>query len=202
MPTFTNPHTDNDLTRLRELLSETLKRSGVTPNLTKEGDLKLLNLACGRADETEVLADVFGHHTEAIHMTGLDIRAREIGEARERWKNLPPRASADFLVQDASKLGQLKELGSEFDIAFMRHQNYWNGDTTWTQIYDEALHRLDKQGLLVITSYFDREHRLALDAIQGLGAELICSERNNDSRIVTDAPGKSVDRHVAVFRKP
>jgi len=99
-------------------------------------------------------------------------------------------------------LGQLKELGSEFDIAFMRHQNYWNGDTTWTQIYDQALHRLDEQGLLVITSYFDREHRLALDAIQGLGAELICSERNNDSRIVTDAPGKSVDRHVAVFRKP
>ena len=114
MSSFTNPHTDNDLTRLREFLSETLKRSGVAPNPTTAGDLKLLNLACGRADETAVLADVFGHHAEAIHMTGLDIRAREIGEARERWKNLPPRANADFLVQDASKLAQLKELGSAF----------------------------------------------------------------------------------------
>ena len=83
----------------------------------------------------------------------------------------------------------------------MRHQNFWNGDMTWTKIYDEALHRLDENGLFVITSYFDREHKLALDAIQSLGAQLVCSERNPHSRQLGDAPNKSVDRHVAVFRK-
>ena len=163
---------------------------------------QLLNLACGRADETKVLADVFGHDADSIHLTGIDIRTREIGEARERWSKLSDNASAEFLVQDASQLAQLKQLDHQFDVAFMRHQNFWNGDTTWTKIYDEALHRLDDDGLLVITSYFDREHRLALEAIQGLGAELVCSERNLDSRIITDAPNKSVDRHIAIFRKP
>jgi len=205
MTSFSHAHTDKDLKRLRQFLTDTLKKSGVQiprqPSDPSDG-MQLLNLACGRADETEVLADVFGSKSDSIHLTGVDIRTREIGEAKERWKKLPNKANADFLVQDASQLGHLKQLGSAFDIAFMRHQNFWNGDTTWTKIYDEALHRLDDDGLLVITSYFDHEHRLALDAIQGLGAELVCSERNSDSRIITDAPNKSVDRHLAIFRKP
>lgn len=202
MSSFSHAHTDKDLKRLKELLTQTLKKSGLTmPGAGKRG-LELLNLACGRADETAVLADVFGKKADSIHLTGIDIRDREIGEARERWQKLAGGASADFLVQDASQLSQLSELCKRFDVAFMRHQNFWNGDMTWTKIYDEALHRLDQDGLLVITSYFDREHRLALEAIQGLGAELVCSERNQHSRMLTDAPGKSVDRHIAVFRKP
>jgi SAM-dependent methyltransferase len=202
MASFSNVHTTRDLTRLSQFLTQTLEKAGVTvPDSSGDG-IRLLNLACGRADETEVLAKVFGHKADAIHLTGIDIRAREIAEAGERWKKLPDGASADFFVQDASQLGHLKELGKNFDIAFMRHQNFWNGDMTWTRIYDEALHRLDEDGLLVITSYFDREHRLALDAIQRLGAELVCSERNQHSRVICDAPNKSVDRHIAVFRKP
>ena len=199
---FANPHTCNDLKRLREFLTETLKKSGKPAQTPPEKPVQLLNLACGRADETSVLADVFGHGPEGIHLTGLDIRDREIGEARERWQKLHGQAAADFLVQDASKLSDLHELDDNFDVAFMRHQNFWNGDTTWSKIYDQALHRLNQDGMLVITSYFDREHQLALDAIQGLGAQLVCSERNTDSRILTDAPQKSVDRHIAIFKKP
>ncbi|MGB1873940.1 MAG: methyltransferase domain-containing protein [Akkermansiaceae bacterium] len=202
MASFSHAHTDEDLKRLKELLTHTLKKSGISMPGAGESGLELLNLACGRADETAVLADVFGKKADSIHLTGIDIRDREIGEARERWQELAGSASADFLVQDASQLSQLNELCKRFDVAFMRHQNFWNGDMTWTKIYDEALHRLDENGLLVITSYFDREHRLALEAIQGLGAELVCSERNQHSRVLTDAPGKSVDRHIAVFRKP
>lgn len=202
MSNFSHAHTDQDLTRLRQFLKETLNKSGADISEDLSKSKQLLNLACGRADETKVLADVFGRNSESIHLTGIDIRTREIGEAKERWSKLSGKASADFLVQDASQLSQLKELDHQFDIAFMRHQNFWNGDTTWTKIYDQALHRLDDEGLLVITSYFDHEHRLALDAIQGLGAELLCTERNLDSRIITDAPNKSVDRHIAIFRKP
>jgi len=202
MSNFSHAHTDQDLTRLRQFLKETLNKSGADISGDLSKSKQLLNLACGRADETKVLADVFGRNSESIHLTGIDIRTREIGEAKERWSKLSGKASADFLVQDASQLSQLKELDHQFDIAFMRHQNFWNGDTTWTKIYDQALHRLNDEGLLVITSYFDREHRLALDAIQGLGAELLCTERNLDSRIITDAPNKSVDRHIAIFRKP
>lgn len=202
MSAFSNSHTEKDLKRLRQFLTETLQKPAVGIPTNPAGDIQLLNLACGRADETQILADVFGENANSIHLTGIDIRDREISEAKERWEKLSNQASADFFVQDASQLAQLKQLEKKFDVAFMRHQNFWNGDKTWTKIYDEALHRLDDDGLLVITSYFDREHRLALDAIQALGAELVCTERNHDSRIITDAPNKSVDRHVAVFRKP
>jgi SAM-dependent methyltransferase len=163
--------------------------------------MSLLNLACGRADETGVLADVFGK--KGIDITGMDIRDRELDMARERWgKLLPSKANAEFHVQNGTTLNNLKELQDDFDVVFMRHQNYWNGDTTWQQIYDQALHRLDQDGRLVITSYFDREHHLALEAIQSLGAELVTDIRNENSRTLSDAPGKSVDRHIAVFRKP
>jgi len=199
---FSNQCTTSDLVRLKQFLNESLGKAGVQLPAGKQ--TQLLNLACGRADESAVLADVFGK--DGISLTGLDIRNREIGEAQERWKKfLPENAEADFLVQDCAKLGDLSALPDNFNIAFMRHQNFWNGDTTWNKIYDEALHRLDDDGLLVITSYFDREHQLALDAIQGLGAELVLTEKNAKSRSLHDVPAgvqKSVDRHVAIFRKP
>ncbi|MEM9283380.1 MAG: hypothetical protein AAGA96_16275, partial [Verrucomicrobiota bacterium] len=66
--------------------------------------------------------------------------------------------------------------------------------------YDEALTKLDDDGRLIITSYFDKEHELALEAIQRLGGELIRTEQNLESRKLP-TQGKSVDRHVAIFRR-
>ncbi len=197
---FSNSSTTSDLVRLKQFLNESLYKAGVdVPDQSR-----LLNLACGRADESAVLTDVFGKN--GIQLTGLDIRTREIYEAQERWKKyLPENAEAEFLVQDCSKLGDLQTLPDDFNIAFMRHQNFWNGDNTWNKIYDEALHRLDENGYLVITSYFDREHQLALDAIQNLGAELVLTEQNSQSRSIHDVPPgveKSIDRHLAIFKKP
>ena len=197
---FSNSSTTSDLVRLKQFLNESLHKAGVdVPEQSR-----LLNLACGRADESAVLADVFGK--KGIQLTGLDIRTREIHEAQERWKKyLPENAEAEFLVQDCSKLGDLQTLPDDFNIAFMRHQNFWNGDNTWNKIYDEALHRLDENGYLVITPYFDREHKLALDAIQNLGAELVLTEQNSQSRSIHDVPPgveKSIDRHLAIFKKP
>jgi hypothetical protein len=53
----------------------------------------------------------------------------------------------------------------------------------------------------VITSYFDVEHRLALRALEALGMEVVSNRRNKASRALKDAPGKSVDRWVAVLRQ-
>jgi uncharacterized lipoprotein len=55
--------------------------------------------------------------------------------------------------------------------------------------------------MLVITSYFDVEHRLALRALESLGMEVVSNKRNKASRALSDAPGKSVDRWVAVLRQ-
>lgn len=192
---FSNPNTDDDLEILEKLLESLLE-----PHLGKDhANLRILNLACGRADESGVLHKILSPCTAELTMIGVDIRDREIAEARQRWKSLH-NTQSDFLVQDASKLHEVAALSQPFDIAFMRHQNFWNGDLTWHRIYDNALHRLKAGGLLFITSYFDREHFLALQAIQSLGAKLIHTVRNPHSRPVPDAPGKSVDRHIAIFR--
>ncbi|MGJ8675918.1 MAG: class I SAM-dependent methyltransferase [Akkermansiaceae bacterium] len=203
---FKNPHTAADLTRLRDFLKETLSKTDIAKD---PQSLQLLNLACGRADETAVLAEVFGGLAQEISITGVDIRDREIDTARERWKQLASaecvseaEMNLEFFVQDGSKLSDVKGLSDQFDIAFMRHQNFYDGDTTWSKIYDEALHRLHDGGHLVITSYFDLEHKLALRALQNLGAELVHTERNLLSRKLLDVPHKTVDRHLAIFKKP
>jgi hypothetical protein len=103
-------------------------------------------------------------------------------------------------VEDASKLDRNREIGGEFDLAFMRHQNFWDEPQVWKRIFEQGLAKLSDEGLLVITSYFDREHELAQRAITEAGGELIVTERNLES-LELAYPGKSVDRHIAVFRK-
>ena len=175
------------------------------PHLTAGKDhLSLLNVACGRGDETGVLAKVLGSQAGAAHMQGLDIRAAQIGQANSRWKQeLPKIASnvtADFITHRGDRLEDLGELETP-DLAFLRHQNFWNDRPVWTKIFDQTLDRLDDDGLLVITSYFDKEHELAVEALKKLGAVQVGSLTNSNSRSLSDAPGKSVDKHLAVFKK-
>ena len=61
---FSNSSTTSDLVRLKQFLNESLYKAGVdVPDQSR-----LLNLACGRADESAVLADVFGKN--GIQLTG------------------------------------------------------------------------------------------------------------------------------------
>ena len=185
-----------DLSQLQSLLTPLISQN----LLNRENEhIRILNLACGRADESGILKKILQPYTQHLHITGVDIRDRELDTARSIWRS-DDSTQFDFLHQDATKLDEIAQLSAPFDIAFMRHQNYWNGDLTWKRIYDSALHRLKSQGLLIITSYFDREHILALTAIQQLGATLITTIRNPSSRTINDAPNKSVDRHIAVFK--
>lgn len=183
-----------DMARLRGLLKE-----GLEPNLKPTGDMRILNLACGRCDEAGTLISVGqdlagGGHVE---MVGADIRIREIRQAREQHANLP----AKFLIEDATKIDQHKELGDDFNMVFLRHQNFWHGQELWKKIFDQGIAKLRPDGMLVITSYFDVEHKLALKALDALGMEVVSNKRNKASRALADAPGKSVDRWVAVLRR-
>ena len=176
-------------------------RDLLDPHLSEKEHLSLLNLACGRGDETGVLAKLLAEKSKSVHLQGLDIRAAEIDQANSRRKKqLGKNISADFITHRGDQLRELSEVGSP-DIAFLRHQNYWNDKPVWTKIFDQALERLDEDGLLVITSYFDKEHELAAKALKNLGAIQIGSIINPNTRALSDAPGKSVDKHLAVFRK-
>lgn len=208
-----------DLERLRRMLRKVVDKDhdfvkrrleqGAQPKLGTE-EARVLDIACGDCREAEVLSDFAAELKGAPHvdvsLTGMDVRAREIADAARNFgKKRGPseergRREFEFRVGDATKLGDHNELGGEFDLVFLRHQNYWNGARDWQEIFDHALEKTGEEGRLVITSYFDKEHALALDAIQRLGGELIATEFNSETREL-DVPGKSMDRHVAIFRK-
>jgi chemotaxis methyl-accepting protein methylase len=188
------PPITEDMAKLKAML-----RQMVAPHLpAARRDLQILNLACGRCDEAETLVSLGKEITQGgdVRLVGADIRIREIRQARETHSKLP----AEFLIQDASKLGEHKQLGEEFDVVFLRHQNFWHGQELWKKIFDQGRAKLGKNGVLVITSYFDVEHRLALAALEAMGMEVVSNKRNKASRALKDAPGKSVDRWVAVLR--
>ncbi len=205
--------TAEDLRKLRKMLrrvtsgdDETVRR-----RLAVKNEARILDLACGDCHEAEVLTDFLAElkapgDDKAVKLTGIDVRAREIADANRRFggkrklQGKPGLQECEFFTGDATKLDGHEELGGDFDLVFMRHQNYWNGAKTWEEIYDQALNKLDEDGRLIITSYFDKEHQLALEAIQRLGGELIKSEFNPETReLITE--GKSVDRHVAIFKR-
>jgi hypothetical protein len=178
---------------------DALLREKVSPHLMGAAgkDLRLLNIACGQCDEAETLVNFAKAQTTGdVKLIGADIRIREILQARENHAHLP----AEFLLEDATKLSQHKELGENFDMVLLRHQNYWHGPELWKRIFEEGLTKTGDDGLLVITSYFDKEHHLALDALQKLGAELVLTHHNEDSRKLL-TPSKFVDKHLAVLRR-
>ena len=188
--------------RLEKLLTKLLHKSGLNVDTSKT--TQILNVACGECREAETLVKVVQQipgleGVPPVRFLGTDLRDREIEDAANRFRNRQ-NTRFEFLVEDASKLDRNREIGSEFDLAFMRHQNFWDEPKVWRRIFEQGLDKLSDEGLLVITSYFDREHELALKAIAEVGGELIITERNIDS-IELKYPGKSVDRHVAVFRR-
>ncbi len=193
---------------LDRVLRRVLKKSGLAmprgASAGGPGPLQILDLACGSCREAGTLVEVFRDFEGAdrdVRLVGADIRDRELEEAAARARLAGrSRDQFEFLTENCAKLDRHRELGGDFDVTFLRHQNYWNDKPVWQRIFEQGLEKLKDDGLLVITSYFDREHALALKALERAGAELIVTEQNETSRLL-DTPGKSVDRHVAVFRK-
>ena len=196
-----------DMLRLRRLLERTVPAlPGTADGSASARGVSILNVACGACDEARTLSEFLaarhagpGGRPTPTSLVGLDIRERELDEARERFRN-SPMATFEFLRADASRPGAAGDPGRTFDTVFLRHQNLYNGGTLWRRIFEQALDRLDESGSLIITSYFDREHDLAVRAFESLGAELIANQRNRNTRPLP-FPGKSVDRHIAVFRR-
>ena len=178
---------------------DSLLRENVAPHLSRKARraMRILNLACGQCDEAETLVNFAkSQATGDVYLIGADIRIREILQARERHAGLP----AEFLLEDATKLKAHKEIGEDFNMVLLRHQNFWHGPELWKRIFEQGLDKAGDDGLLVITSYFDKEHQLALEALQELGAELVGTRRNPHARKLA-TPGKFVDGQIAVLRR-
>jgi SAM-dependent methyltransferase len=191
---FRHPETRADVTRLQILLRDALSAICFHP----QGDLAVLNLACGRADETGALAVALAPARIGFYL-GIDLRPDTIAEAASRWQL--PGGSIEFRCGSAADVDRMRQL-PDFDFIFIRHQNYWNDPETWDRILAHAISQLEPNGLLACTSYFDHEHDLLKASLKTRGVELLCDVRHPVSRTLPDVPGKSVDRHLAIFRRP
>jgi len=189
---FRFPGTDGDVLRLEALLRDALTAAEFRP----AGPLALLNLACGRADETGALAAAVAPRPIGFYL-GIDLRPDAVAEAAARW-HLPD-GEIRFRCGDAAATDRMRQLPA-FDLVFIRHQNYWHEPAVWDRLLGNALLALKPAGLLACTSYFDHEHDLMKAALQTRGARMMADVRHPGSRLLPDAPGKSVDRRLAVFR--
>lgn len=185
--------TDGDIRRLGVLLGDVFGVAGVDFS----GKIAVLNLACGRADETGVLAASV-RPAEIGFYLGMDLREDAIEEAGRRWEL--PGGEIVFRAGNAASAGRMEKL-PEFDLVFIRHQNYGHDPLEWEGILDAALESMGEGGRLVCTSYFDHEHELFLASMRMRGARRLADVRHAQSRALPGAEGKSVDRRVAVFSK-
>ena len=192
---YSYPGIAEDLQRLRGLLDLALRTAGWTPPPAPA----VLNLACGRADESGILLSSVAPLAAELFYLGIDLRPAEIAEAKSRWlPAAPPGWQLDFRAGDASRTDRMKQL-PPFDLVFIRHQNYWHDPATWLVLFSNALASLKPRGLLVITSYFDREHELAMACLLECGATKLADVHHPHARPLPDAPKKAVDRRLAVF---
>ena len=192
---FSYPGIDADVQRLGDLLRMAFRTAGwVAPEKPA-----ILNLACGRADETGVLLTAVAPLAKELFYLGIDLRPAEAAEGKARWvPAAPPGWQLEFRAGDASRTDRMKQL-PPFDLVFIRHQNYWHDPATWLVLFRNALGALKPGGLLVITSYFDREHELATACLLECGARKLADIRNPHARPLPDAPNKAVDRRLAIF---
>lgn len=191
---FSFPGIAEDVRRLGSLLALGLRAAAWSPPPRPA----VLNLACGRADETGVLLRHLNPTGGPLFYLGIDLRGPEIDEARRRWRPAPGQ-EIEFRAGDASRTERMRLL-PPFDLVFVRHQNFWHDAPVWTRLYRNALDALKPGGLLAITSYFDHEHELAGACLRQLGAATVADLPHPASRPLEDAPGKSVDRRLALFR--
>lgn len=205
-------HFSTDMIELWGMLDTVIVKAGGAPETPGDDVFRLLNLACGRCEEGAVLPAFFGRYGADVRQFAMDLRDHEIDKARRRYASteqlfrkagIPPvkqqSGKVEFVADDATKLVGYGQIPSEFEIVFIRHQNLWHDRDIWQRIYEFALARIsEKGGLLVITSYFDREHLLALELLRAIGGKVLASEQNPRSREL-DYPGKSIDRHVAAI---
>ena len=206
------PFFSQDMKHLWIMMEKALAVSGRTPGSGDE--IRLLNLACGHCEEAAILSAFFGKLGCKVRQFAMDLRDREIDKARRRYSateqlfrkaGIPgireedERNSVEFVADDATHLVGYGQTPAQFDVVFIRHQNLWNGKGVWQKIYEFALTRLEPEsGILMITSYFDKEHLMALDLLRELGGSLLFTGQNPNSREL-DYPGKTIDRHVAVI---
>ena len=185
-------------------LVDVVQKSGY--KVGRQRGARVLNLACGKCPESIVLSaffggNYFGFPSDDVELVGIDIKAEDIDEARSLAGTSP--SNMKFVAGDATSLDTYEETQGKFDVVVIRHQNIANrnnGKEIWTKIFEQALSRLTDDGIIILTSHADEEHKMMIDAFRGLGGEVIVNQSNPFAERLS-RPEIAVDKNVAVIKK-
>ena len=104
---FSYPGIGADVRRLGEFLKLVLRTSGWNAPEAPA----ILNLACGRADETGELLNAISPFARELFYLGIDLRPAEAAEGKARWvPAAPPGWQLDFRAGDASRTDRMRQL--------------------------------------------------------------------------------------------
>jgi|GEM_PF-3248493 SAM-dependent methyltransferase len=204
--------TRNDAKRFWNMLVTTVARSGYKPPQGRQ--TIILNLGCGRCEEGIVLSaffggENFGSSSENVKLIGVDIKQKNI-ESAIRLYSLPDfsekvtkhvlQPNYEFIVGDATNLNRYQQIPEEVDVVVIRHQQISDNEQTWVKIFQQAIQRVSKDGIIIITSFSDTEHEMLIEALRKLDCEIVIDESNPYAKPLGH-PEISLDRRVAIIRK-
>ena len=199
--------------RFWNMLVSTVERAGYKPP-PQERQTTILNLGCGKCEEGKVLSaffggENFGFSSENVKLIGVDINQKAIERAtrnhlmpdfsEEIMKYVLP-SNYEFIVGDATSLDQYQQIPKEVDVVVIRHQRISESEQTWTKIFQQAIQRVSRDGIIIITSFSDIEHEMLIKALQKLDCEIVINESNPHAKPLPDEE-ISLDRNVAIIRK-
>lgn len=202
----------NNKARFWNMLVSTVERTGYAPPEGRQAIV--LDLACGNCEEGYVLnaffgGGKFGWNSDNVKLIGIDIDRDSVQQATatygkpdfsERITKYVLPSNYEFIVGDATNLDQHSQIPKDADIIVIRHQQISDNNQTWTKIFQQALKRINKDGIIVITSFSDIEHEELIRALQKINCEIVINEKNPFARLLGHKE-VSLDRNIAIVKK-
>lgn len=152
--------------------------------------LSVLDVACGKCREAEVLFEVFG-----LNVIGIDYDNEKIEDLKNRLGSNKGR----FETANAEKLD--KVLDKEMDIVIARHPNI--GGDNWAKIYRQACEATKPEGVIISTFYTNLDHHLGVPLIYRAGYDIEVSEENPHTLSYSDSSliKSGADRFLTIGKK-
>ena len=176
-----------------------------------EGDITLpqnphvLNIGCGNNVTWNYLGMAFFLARQDLgtpRYVGVDIKEEALAAAREKLEGL-----VDFVVGDARHLTRF--LSGPFHLAVFEHPNLTTspeGPRIWGKIFGETGKLLDRNGGVVLTSFWLNDHIPAQVALERAGYHIAHSGTNQypGREFDTGSKGESLrfDKYITIAKAP
>ena len=172
--------------------------------------------ACGKLPESDVLQSFFGGENpgvgkQKVRVIGIDLNEQAIQGARkiagevDDTETENPQSNFEFKAGDARDLSGFPPA----DVVFIEHQEIGADERTWKDIFAAGIRQLaDEDAIMIVTSYTQEEHDIAMRVLGKLDCEIMLNEYNPSCipMKTTKMPidGKhaiAMHRNVAVIKK-